>query len=209
LGRHKSRRPESTQAVLGSRIRSLRRARGLTLKQLGDRTDLSHAFLSQVERGLASPSFVTLADISRALGVSPSVLVAQTSSGLTALVREDDASTVFGVPGVDEIVARSLSPRDGLIKAVVSEGTFALSEQMAHPGEELVYVIDGEIEVSIEDERFVLGPGDALTFDCSRPHSYRSRPGSSPRFLVAVADPGAYADGPDDRLVARGLEARP
>jgi transcriptional regulator with XRE-family HTH domain len=209
LGRHKSRAPENGHAVLGARIRKLRSARGLTLKQLGERTGLSHAFLSQVERGLATPSFLTLADIARALAVSPAVLVAHTTSGLTALVRDTDEATVFGVPAADEVVARSLSPRDGLIKALVSEGNFELVEQMAHSGEELVYVISGQIEVSIGSERYALGPGDALTFDCSRPHAYRSLDASSPRFLVAVADPGAYAEGLDDSLKARGLTARP
>ena len=203
MGRHKSRAPENGRSVLGDRIRSLRRSRAYTLKQLGEMTGLSHAFLSQVERGLASPSFLTLNDIARALEVSPAVLVAQTTSGLTALVRASDAAAVWGTPGVDSVIARSLSPGDGLVKVVVSEGGFELSEQMAHPGEEFVYVIDGEVEVSIGAERYELGPGDALTFDCSLLHAYRSLRGSSPKFLVAVADPGAYAEALDESALDR------
>lgn len=198
MGRHKSHPPDSGHGVIGSRIRQLRRARGLTLAALGAQVGLSHAFLSQVERGLANPSFLTLHDIASALGISPSVLVAQTSSGLATLVRGSDASSVYGTPGVDDVIARSLSPREALIKVVVSEGPFDVSEQMAHPGEEFVYVLEGEIEVAVESDVYELRSGDALTFDCSRPHAYRTLNGSAPRVLVAVADPGAYADALDD-----------
>ena len=55
---------------VGERIRALRRARGLTLVQLAGLADLSHPFLSQIERGLARPSLASLERIAHALGAS-------------------------------------------------------------------------------------------------------------------------------------------
>ncbi len=61
---------------IGSRIRELRRRRGLTLVRLAERTDLSHPFLSQLERGHARPSMVSLERIATALGTTQVELLA-------------------------------------------------------------------------------------------------------------------------------------
>lgn len=58
----------------GKRVRSLRHLRGLTQEQLAERTGLSVEYVSKVERGLASPSFRTIAHLSNVLDVSASTL---------------------------------------------------------------------------------------------------------------------------------------
>ena len=66
---------------LGSRVRELRKARGLTLVALAEATDLSHPFLSQVERGLANLSLQSLRRLALALETSPVELVAAVEQG--------------------------------------------------------------------------------------------------------------------------------
>jgi transcriptional regulator with XRE-family HTH domain len=199
LGRHKS-KPAATPTVLGGRIRQLRKARGLTLKELGGETDLSHAFLSQVERGLAQPSVTTLADISVALRVSPAALLSQPSTGFAQLVRRDTAPTVFVSTETAPVDCRALTGENASISMVEIRGPFERSELMAHPGEEAIYVVEGEIEVIVADEPYVLGPGDVLTFDCSVIHTYRAVGSVPPRFLVIVVDPGQYANPLDESV---------
>src|SRR5215213_1926412 len=81
--------------ALGARVRSLRRERGWTLKDLGREAGLSHPFLSQLERGLARPSVGSVDRISRALGMSVGMLWSSRSrGGRAALVRSDDGETV-------------------------------------------------------------------------------------------------------------------
>ena len=60
--------PDVQAERIGSRIRRLRHARGLTLVQVAESAELSHPFLSQLERGLARPSIGSLEKIARALG---------------------------------------------------------------------------------------------------------------------------------------------
>ena len=55
---------------IGSKIKELRIAKGLTQEELADRAELSKGFISQLERDLTSPSIATLADILQCLGVS-------------------------------------------------------------------------------------------------------------------------------------------
>jgi transcriptional regulator with XRE-family HTH domain len=202
VGRQKSRPADARSAVLGERIRQLRKARGLTLAQLGAATGLSHAFLSQVERDRARPSISTLDDIATALGIGAAVLVSQTSSGFVRHVRRDEAPLFHTGPsphdaGVD---SRALTSGDALMKAVENVGSFPLSHRMAHPGEELVYVVEGQVEIEVGGEMFLLGAGDVLNFDCSIEHTYRAVGDIPPRFLVIAADPGQYASPIDETV---------
>jgi transcriptional regulator with XRE-family HTH domain len=205
VGRHKSRPADAGVAVLGDRIRQLRHARGLTLKQLGEATSLSHAFLSQVERGRSRPSMTTLGEIAAALGISTPILMTQTSSGFVHFVRSAEAPANNTGPGTDTVDFRTLTGENSLMKMVLSTGPFPPSDARAHPGEEIIYVIEGELEVTVAGEAIALGPGDALSFDCSVQHFYRSLNGTSPRCIVVVSNPGSYAV----PIVETASESRP
>lgn len=202
MGRHRAKPEQAGAVVLGGRIRQLRVARGLTLKELGHRSGLSHAFLSQVERGLARPSVSTLTDIAGALGIGVATLVSQTSTGFARLVRGATAPRVVVGPSADTVAVRALTGADALMKVTESVGHFPRSESMAHAGEEVVYVLEGAVEVTVNGNAFVLGPGDVLNFDCSVEHTYRSLDGVPPRFLVIAADPGQYASPIDESVYA-------
>src|SRR3982750_3021999 len=77
---------------VGARIRALRRARGLTLEELGALCELSHPFLSQLERGRARPSMVSLERIARALGSSQLELLAGGDDTASLLVRATEGT---------------------------------------------------------------------------------------------------------------------
>jgi transcriptional regulator with XRE-family HTH domain len=85
--------------ALGAYIRAQRVAAGLSLRDLAERTDISNAYLSQVERGLHEPSLTVLRAVGLALGVSLDALLAQAGileerpgEGAAALVRETEAA---------------------------------------------------------------------------------------------------------------------
>jgi transcriptional regulator with XRE-family HTH domain len=171
----------------------LRKARELTLKELGARTGLSHAFLSQVERGLARPSMTTLAEIAEALGIGTSALLSQPATGFARLVRRDRAPVVFTRTEEAPVDVLALTGENAMINVIEIVGHFERSELMAHPGEEAVYVVEGELEVILDDQTYLLGPGDVLNFDCTVVHTYRTVGSVPPRFLIIVVDPGQYA----------------
>jgi transcriptional regulator with XRE-family HTH domain len=85
--------------ALGAYIRAQRMAAGLSLRDLAERTDVSNAYLSQVERGMHEPSLSVLRAVARALGVSLDALLARAGmledppgEGTMALVRETEAA---------------------------------------------------------------------------------------------------------------------
>lgn len=179
---------DDASALIGPRLRELRHARGLTLQELGARTSLTHAFLSQVERGLASPSLRTLLRIASALGVALQDLVGLPPAANAAprLTRSTErASVVAGEGGA------RVTPLTGVgnsVQAVLAEGGFPETEVGGHPGEELVFVLSGRLAITVAGERYELGEEDSLVFDGRLPHAYETLADDT-RMLVVVVHP--------------------
>jgi transcriptional regulator with XRE-family HTH domain len=180
-------RTESDAAAirLGAHIRRLRRGRGDTLVRLAERTDLSHPFLSQLERGLAQPSLSSLRRIAVALGTSPIELVA---------AAEDTASSTADPPAVEvrragertssaagfaEGSARMLAHSDRPFHPIefVSEA-HAPGEYYEHAEDEFLYVIAGPVVVDLDGGAETLGTGDAVYYAGRVRHRWWSEAGA-------------------------------
>lgn len=171
------------QAVqVGSRIRALRRARGLTLEELGALCELSHPFLSQLERGRARPSIVSLERIARALG----------SSQLELLAGGDDPSTLVraaeGARGhYGEGEARMLVQGTRSFHPMEFRGTNAeAGDFFVHDEDEFIHVVAGSVEVDLGEQGVaVLAEGDSLYYVGGTPHRWRAlEPGGYRLFVV-------------------------
>lgn len=191
-------RTESDAAALrlGAHIRRLRRSRGDTLVRLAERTDLSHPFLSQLERGLAQPSLSSLRRIAVALGTSPIELVA---------AAEDTADATAHPPSVEVRRAGEPAPR----AAGFAEGAarmLAHSDRPFHPLEyvsdngtpgpyyehaedEFLYVIDGPVTVDLDGVIDTLHTGDAVYYAGRVRHRWWSQAGAY-RLVIVKQRPG-------------------
>ncbi|MCU1410821.1 MAG: family transcriptional regulator [Rhodoglobus sp.] len=172
------------QAIqVGSRIRALRRARGLTLEELGALCDLSHPFLSQLERGRARPSMVSLERIARALGSSQLELLAGGDDTTSTLVRAAEGTRGHYGEGEARMLVhgtRSFHPME-----------FRGSNQQAgdffvHDEDEFIHVVEGSVEVDLGEQGVsVLVEGDSLYYVGGTPHRWRAlEPGGYRLFVV-------------------------
>jgi len=161
---------------LGGRVRALRRQRGLTLKELGGRAGLSHPFLSQVERGLARPSVVSVERIADALSVPVAHLWAPPRPREERLLRRTDAD------GMRELLAGAPMVHEW------SGGSRRWpAEADDHAGDVLVYVARGALDVDLDGTVHQLEEGDAVVFDGTAPYRLRRRGGPSTRALIVRA----------------------
>jgi transcriptional regulator with XRE-family HTH domain len=161
---------------LGGRVRTLRRQRGLTLKELGGRAGLSHPFLSQVERGLARPSVTSIERIADALNVPVAHLWAPPRPRQERLLRRTDES------GMRELLDAAPAVHEW------SSGSRRWpAEADGHAGDVLVYVARGALDVDIDGSVYELEEGDALVFDGTTPYRLRRRGGPSTRALILRA----------------------
>jgi transcriptional regulator with XRE-family HTH domain len=168
---------EDAAGAFGSRVRQLRRERELTLKELGRRADLSHPFLSQLERGLARPSLASVERIAHALDVPVGVLWAEPGRrGHAAVIRRDAGAAPELARGPVSVREWRGGSRD-----------WPAHHQTAG-GDMLVYVARGGVEVELQGEVHALEEGDTLVFDGALPHRFRRTGGTATRALcVAIA----------------------
>jgi transcriptional regulator with XRE-family HTH domain len=167
--------------AVGQRIRNLRRTRAMSLETVAARTDLSIGFISQIERGLSSPSLRVLATLADVLGV-----------GIAGLFGAKDNAN----PAPDAVVTRRRQRaklnlwRTGISKQLLSpagsEGRLNLflvhmepggstgDELYTHNGEEAGLVIEGEMKLTVDAESWTLKQGDSFRFASRRPHRFNN-----------------------------------
>lgn len=155
----------------------------MTLQALADNCGLSVPFLSQVERDLAMPSLVSLTSIARALGVEMSYFVGTPSPG--QIVRRGDRPEHLRFGG-DQVVYTRLSGRheERKMEALLIEVPPGLASPVAHrEGEGFWYVLDGELEMWVGQEQFLLSAGDSAHFDQRHPYRMRNAGNTAVRML--------------------------
>jgi mannose-6-phosphate isomerase-like protein (cupin superfamily)/DNA-binding XRE family transcriptional regulator len=165
---------------LGARIRSFRQARGLTLVELAGMAGLSHPFLSQLERGQARPSMVSLERIARALGSSQIELIAAATDDLVPGLNDARVSVVRAVEGPQGPFgggeARILVHGDvGFVPMEFRGSNRTLGEFYRHDEDEFLHVVSGSALVDLADDgRHELGPGDSIHYTGGTLHRWCS-----------------------------------
>jgi transcriptional regulator with XRE-family HTH domain len=169
-------------------VRELRRDRGMTLKALGLQAELSHPFLSQLERGLARPSMNSVERIARALDVPVSTLWTAPRQEAARVLRAGEGDVVpHGDPnapgGIRHLFAHGTTLRvqewSGGARTWPKEGD-------STTGEVLVYVVRGAVEVEVDGTVHALYEGDSLFFDGTVRHRVRRRGGARTRLLYVA-----------------------
>ena len=158
---------------MGNRLRTIRTRRRATLRQVADRAGLSESFLSQVERGVASPSVASLHRIAGALGVSVADLFEPDGvrSRPRVLPKESRPALALGSRGRKFLLTpRPLENLEVFVGELEPGGATADSPYMHGDSEELVVVLSGTVELQLEDRLFELSPGDSIDYRSSVPH---------------------------------------
>jgi transcriptional regulator with XRE-family HTH domain len=175
---------------VGERVRGLRRGRGWTLEVLAERSGVSRAMISKLERGEKNPTLVVAAKVAEGLGVS-----------LMQLVGIEERREVVVVPRDRRMVMRDpetgferqlLSGGRGLefIKNVVPEGSTAGEFPPHRRGvEEYLLVEKGRLRVILGGEEYVLDEGDSAYFEADVMHRF-DNVGEGECSYYVVIDPG-------------------
>lgn len=191
-------RPDETERLppVGPRIRYLRRTHRLRLKDLADAAGCSESLLSRIENGLVMPSLTTLHRICRAVDVSVAALLEAAAEAPCVVYGPENRPrfTLTGVEG-DGSGAESMVPfaesrrLEGLIIHLPTAGP--LCGPFRHEGEEVGYVLDGELELTVQDRVYWLAAGHSFYFSSDRPHSYRAA-GDQPCRVIWVNTPPTF-----------------
>lgn len=195
--------PSRSTLAVGEKIKRLREGANLSVAQLAERTGLDAGELERIEEDLISPALGVLVQVCDGLGVRLGHFFDEGPRKLYSLFRagDDRATTRFAAKdgpdfgyvyhalGAEKrnrfmepflITLQAPSDVDGQVAAT------ELEQLATHSGEEFLYVLEGQIEVDLEDDHFVLAPGDSIYYDASVPHRVVHTGDSAARVLAVV-----------------------
>jgi transcriptional regulator with XRE-family HTH domain len=176
----------------GLRVRALREAMGLSLRDLAERSGVSAPMLSQVERGETSPTLSVAAKIADGLELSLSQLLRLDESSHAVVTREGRRRRYSnGGHQYEELTPPLPGQRaDVSLHTLESEATTGGpgDPPIHEPGSrETAVVLDGELTLVIDGAIHELGTGDSVTFDADLPHHFENHGTQETRFLAVVA----------------------
>jgi XRE family transcriptional regulator, regulator of sulfur utilization len=187
---------DATRIHIGPRVKALREAMDLSLRDLAERSGVSAPMLSQVERGETSPTLHVASRIAAGLELKLSQLLRLDESGAVTIVHPAERRR-GGSPEQGHAFEILTAPLPGQ-RAELSRHTLAAGARtggagdppMHEPGSrEIALVEHGAVVLDIDGERHELGAGDCVTFDADLPHHFEN-PGPGDAALLAVVSAG-------------------
>ncbi len=167
-------------ADVGKKIKALRTAKDMTLKQLSEHTGYSTGFLSQLERGLTSVAIDTLNRMCEVFEVELDHFMEPKRPQRKYVLRQHELEVseveqgafvnYFATPNLD---GRMLCPR--IFELMPHSNLDESIEVYSHGGEEYVYVLEGILTLLIDGEEHALYPGDMAHYSSEKPHNWQNR----------------------------------
>jgi len=188
---------EATSSRLSTRLRLARQLRGMTLKAVAEAAGCSESLLSKIENGKASPSLPMLHRLVQAL---------DTNIGWMFEEVDGDEGIVFRQGSRPRIALDPLRRGEGIsLERVIPYSSGHLLQcnihhievggesagPIQHAGEEVGYLLEGEVELIVDGQSFALSPGDSFVFRSERPHHYRNI-GDRPASIFWVNTPPTF-----------------
>jgi transcriptional regulator with XRE-family HTH domain len=191
---------DTDAVVLGRNLRAARTGMGMTLQALATEVGVSQSLISQIERGVASPSITTLRRLTSSLNVPIAALFVEPThpehlddnlDGERIIVRRDErkALRVRRSRVEYELLTPDLNREVEFLWIEYSPYSSTHPAPLSHKGEENAVCIEGSVVVTIEGREFVLGPGDSISFDSGRAHYVENRTDRRAILVSAISPP--------------------
>ena len=178
---------------IGGRLRHLRMARGLSQRQLAKQAGVTNSTISLIESNASNPSVGALKRILDGLPIGMAEFFAfEPERARKAFYQAEDMIEIGKGPISYRQVGENFFGRSlQMLKECYQPGADTGRIPLVHEGEESGIVISGRLEVTVDDERRILGSGDAYCFDSRRPHRFRCV-GPVPCEVVSACTPPTF-----------------
>lgn len=160
---------------IGDKIRTLREARDLSVKDLAKKSEVSASMISQIEHEKVSPSLSTLKKILNAMNetIISLVQLGNKESAIKGLIKKKDRMKVIVSPGVHYEVLSTMNNKYSMFVSYLnpSSGT---EDFFIHEGLESGLIIQGKVELTIGETKVVMEKGDSITHSSTIPHKWKN-----------------------------------
>lgn len=185
--------PADDNLDLGQRLRSLRELNGLSQRELAKRAGVSNAVISLIEQNRSNPSVGMLKKVLSGFPLSLSDFFAlDLAPKDKVFYRAEELTEIAGGEVSYRQIGPDLSGRGlQILHERYAPGADTGEALLRHEAEEGGIVISGRLEVTVGDQRRVLGPGEAFYFDSRLPHRFRN-PGDVETVVVTACTPPSF-----------------
>ncbi|GCF94450.1 Cro/Cl family transcriptional regulator [Enterococcus florum] len=175
---------------IGEKLKNLRIQKNLTQEELGERTDLSKGYISQLERDLSSPSMETFFDILEVLGVTPEEFFSQKTGEQKVLYTKED--TTFYTDETNGYHIKWLIPESNENEMepilLTLEKTGQYKQFAPSLSETFIYVLEGTVHLQFGDKEFIAKAGDSMYYEASKPHRLQNHGKELAKVLLVATD---------------------
>lgn len=183
--------PEQSQTSgfpVGQRLKQLRLQLGISQRELARRAEITNGNLSQIEKGVVSPSLATLEKVLQALSIKLEDFFVSPSLGLSAVQRASDLTVINKKCALYKIMPITEARADALylLQQTLLPGASLNGDWQVHEGVLGAFVVAGELTLRLDGEVSLLLPGDGFHFALHQRFLLQNL-GSEPCQLVAVS----------------------
>lgn len=158
---------------IGTRLKELRKTKGMSITELAERSGVSTGLISQIERNLVVPSVVNLYRIAQALGTDVNYFFETSDSRTATITRRGEHKKMITDQGhgIYELFTSSrLGHVLDLVRVTLKGGESYSHEMVTHEGEECGIVLKGTMTVLLDGKEYRLHEGDSIYFKSTIPH---------------------------------------
>ncbi|HEY1720618.1 MAG TPA: helix-turn-helix domain-containing protein [Magnetospirillaceae bacterium] len=184
--------PRKGSQHLSTTLRRLRKAANLTLEAAAGRADVTKGYLSKVELGASIPSIAVVGRLAQAYGVELSdVFLQPGKKGPFSLVRANERTrmnrngTEYGYT-YEVASLNKANPRSEIFFLTLPCVDHASLPKLRHPGEEIIFLLEGKMRFDFAGTVFILEPGDCIQFEASYEHLGVAIDGKDAKALLVI-----------------------
>lgn len=174
---------------IGEKIAQYRKIKDLSIRELAKMAEVTPSLLSQIERGLANPSVNSLKSIANALNAPLFTFFTSEVIKEDLIVRGNNRKKVI-LPGAENVIYEMLAPgvNDNLEFAIMdlSPKSSSCTDYIHHNGYEIAYVLEGEVTLHLDDEKFELKKEDSVKIPVGMKHRWENNSDLESKIIFAV-----------------------
>lgn len=164
--------------IVGANIRRLRKEKNYSMRDFATKVGVSASFISQVEMGKISPSLSKLKEIANGLNTTVGLLIGESNHTSDYLIvrKAKRRHTDHLGNGIDVSILSHPDPFKQMEPLLIEldKGATSGEKQYQHYGQEFVLILQGKLELSMNESSKILKEGDSIYFNSHIPHSFRN-----------------------------------
>jgi len=179
---------------IGNKIRALRKARKMTLQELCEKSEVQLATLSRMENNKMTGTLESHIEIAKALSIPlaelySDVVVEEKNIDVRTKSTSDDVFVHSDQSSYAILAKKVLSKKMMPILLNIEAGGKTNSEEASPGTEKFIFILDGEIEAVISDEKYKIGKSESIYFDASLPHYFKNTNKKQAKAICVITPP--------------------